>query len=100
MAGHTYTFKNDGTLRYYPNNYNLYGLRCYIMDSADNGTTAKGNYVGLSHMDFTTSIDGVTDVIGDFEEDGRVYNINGQLMTGRQLSPGIYVKNGKKFVVK
>lgn len=34
-AAQTYTFKNDGTLRYYPNAYMLYGFRCYIVDSAD-----------------------------------------------------------------
>jgi hypothetical protein len=34
------------------------------------------------------------------EEDSKVYNINGQRLGSNSLQKGIYIKNGKKFIVK
>ena len=33
-------------------------------------------------------------------DDNAVYNLKGQRVDDDQLTPGIYIRNGKKFVVK
>lgn len=47
--------------------------------------------------DGTTAIKAVEKPVVD---DGEIYNLQGVRMTGSNLPKGIYVKNGKKFVVK
>ena len=48
-----------------------------------------------------TGIERVVIVCGTDEvEDNKVYTINGQLVNSRVLAPGLYIKNGKKFIVK
>lgn len=46
----------------------------------------------------TTAIDAVEQLT--LTDDGAVYNLQGVRMTGSNLKKGIYVKNGKKFIVK
>ena len=46
----------------------------------------------------TTAIDAVEQTT--LKDDGAVYNLQGVRMTGSNLKKGIYVKNGKKFIVK
>lgn len=36
----------------------------------------------------------------DQVDNGKIYSINGQLVSGRHLPAGIYIKNGKKILVK
>lgn len=33
-------------------------------------------------------------------KDNRIYDLNGRILNSENLTPGIYIKNGKKFVVK
>ena len=47
----------------------------------------------------TTAIQAV-DVEKPLVDDGVIYNLQGVRMTGSNLPKGIYVKNGKKFIVK
>lgn len=47
----------------------------------------------------TTAIMAV-DVEKPLVDDGEIYNLQGVRMTGSNLPKGIYVKNGKKFVIK
>lgn len=52
-------------------------------------------------FDDTTSIEKVVIVCGNDDlDDDKVYTIGGQLVKGSALAPGLYIKNGKKFVVK
>jgi len=38
---------------------------------------------------------------GRSQGDGRTYNLRGQMMDdGSSLTPGVYIRNGKKVVVK
>ncbi len=46
-----------------------------------------------------TSIDNIR-VEGGLNPEAPVYNLQGQRVNGKQLSSGIYVQNGRKFVVK
>ena len=49
----------------------------------------------------TTQIEKVVIVCGtDRVPDNKVYTINGQLVNSSVLAPGLYIKNGKKFIVK
>lgn len=49
----------------------------------------------------TTDVEQIEIVCGDDRiDDGKLYNINGLLVNGNNLRPGIYIKNGKKFIVR
>lgn len=105
-----YTF-NKGALTYYANGANLKGFRAWIMDVEDNQQTANARFVSsdtwtgsldntdLTSSEYTTYIDGVPAVINDDPEEP-VFNVKGQRMPAGSLPKGVYVKNGKKFVVK
>lgn len=49
---------------------------------------------GVSDMEEEQSAAGID------QGDGRTYNLRGQAVDGESLSPGIYIKNGKKIVMK
>lgn len=71
-------------------------------------TTLTNNYawsVVLSKFSYADIVDtGIsavsTDVQVKKEGNNRIYNLQGQDVTGMSLNRGIYIKNGKKFVVK
>ncbi|MCQ2245094.1 MAG: leucine-rich repeat protein [Bacteroidaceae bacterium] len=67
-------------------------------------TTTK-NYAPVNASIFgddeVTGIEKVVIVCGtDKVADNKVYTINGQLVNNSVLAPGLYIKNGKKFIVK
>lgn len=71
------------------------GFRAFFIIPAGNG----------SHSSYMLSIDGTATSINAINGaeavvDAPVYNIQGQRVYGNNLTPGIYVKAGKKFVVK
>lgn len=71
------------------------GFRAFFIIPAGNG----------SHSSYMLSIDGTATSINAINGaeavvDAPVYNIQGQRVDGNNLTPGIYVKAGKKFVVK
>ncbi|MCQ2255823.1 MAG: leucine-rich repeat domain-containing protein [Bacteroidaceae bacterium] len=47
-----------------------------------------------------TAIENVTIVCGNDVVDNKVYTVGGQLINGNKLPAGLYIKNGKKFIVK
>lgn len=63
---------------------------------------AKVNFASFfgDDMDDTTDIDEIEIVCGDDVDDNKVYTISGILVNGNSLAPGIYIKNGKKYIVK
>ena len=72
------------------------------------GSTSAGNdapapvFMSLFADDEdATAIEKVEIVCGnDKVNDGKVYTINGVLVNGTNLPAGLYIKNGKKFIVK
>ena len=55
-------------------------------------------FLGINFDGNVTAIDAVEKKA--IVEDGEIYNLQGVRMTGSNLPKGIYVKNGKKFVIK
>ena len=78
-----------------PNESNpLKALRAYFTVGASNGakkyTFAVDSFVPTSIANIQIEGDG----------DGAIYNIGGQRVEGKSLPKGIYIREGKKFVVK
>ena len=94
-ANNTNYFISNNTLKYPSSEANgtIKGMRAYF--HLANGATVK---------DFTFEDDatGVISVESDpFQENGNVYTIDGRnLGNAKNLTRGIYVKNGRKFIVK
>ena len=58
-------------------------------------------YYGLSNMKITVANPtGIEQLKAERFMDNRIYNLMGVEMDEHQLAPGIYIKNGRKFVVK
>src|SRR5574344_1368569 len=78
------------------------GLRAYLKP----GTTSAAKVTGLSFDDDNSSVTAIEDVTTDVTvNNGNIYNLSGQLVkTGATnldgLDKGIYILNGKKYVVK
>lgn len=85
-------------------NMRIKGFRGWIED-VPNATqsTAKVAINGIFDMDEPTFIEGLESSTST-RNDGRIYNINGQMVgQGEKLSTlpkGLYIVNGKKYVVK
>ena len=79
--------------------YKLNGFRFYITDKNPEGT-AKNlivDFDGITDESEATEI--INALVDDTTAAGDIYNLSGQKVSGK-LSGGIYVKNGKKFLVK
>lgn len=101
VPGHTYALSNN-KIYYYPKSYQFWGFRCYISDTDDPaGSNAKPNVRGIGGLqDIVTSIGGINvydRLHGDSEP---IFNLNGQRVNSSSLPAGIYIKNGRKFVIK
>jgi len=91
-AAHT----SDQTVGRYPDGSN----NVYVMNIP---TIAKANIISSYVTDVEqpySDVDttGIREVMA-LEGDGKVYNLKGQTMQGT-LAPGVYIKNGRKFIVK
>jgi len=78
------------------------------------GTYALGNRIMIPAKSVNTIVidfeNGITNGIADVKQkstknDSRIYNINGQLVKANEqdtkvLAKGVYIQNGKKFIVK
>ena len=81
-----------------------YGYRAYLV-AASGVTPVKALSIDYDGVDeeVTTGIDDIMADLTDPETTGKVYNLGGQLVSrnGLQSLPkGIYIMNGKKYVVK
>lgn len=74
----------------------LRSLRAYFTVPVPGGSGAK-KYTFAVDSFVPTSIDNIQ-IEGD--GDGAIYNIGGQRVEGKSLPKGIYIREGKKFVVK
>lgn len=98
---------SDGRFKFYTGGtQRLKGFRAYIEDTApgygpNSSTTAKPWY-------FENSTTGIVQIIENIGEDDvknlsptdKVYNLNGQQVNANELHRGIYIRNGRKFIVK
>ena len=75
-------------------NTNMKGFRAYF--AIPDGTAASALRVVIDGT--ATSIKNIDSEV--VESNAPVYNLQGQRVDGNNLTPGIYVKAGKKFVVK
>ena len=72
--------------------------RAFLADDRKSG--ARALTLSFDNGDGTTDIVQLSDVDGMEQSHGAVYNLQGIRMQNDLLPRGIYVKNGKKFVVK
>lgn len=93
---------SGGKMYHIPNNWTgLLGTCWYITDLSQDGKTLQ---LMVNGEGGTTDINGiVTELPGDKAHEG-VYNINGQKVADgtslKNLPKGIYIMNGKKYVIK
>lgn len=100
---------NDGKLYYITTSKNISGLKAFLKP-ADNNSGAKLSIAfDSTDNDFDNNTTGIEAIKDYMDQDAAnssankgIYNINGQFMgTNPAILPqGIYVKNGKKFIVK
>ena len=69
--------------------------RAYLV--VTDGPTSAREFLGFGDDNYTTDIDLPEAVV--IEGDGPIYDLSGRLITG-QPQKGVYVKNGKKVVIK
>jgi hypothetical protein len=88
-AAHT----SDQTVGRYPDGSN----DVYVMNIP---TIEKANVVSsyVKSVEQPQVITGIREVMAQ-EGSGRIYNLKGQAVDGT-LAPGVYIQNGRKFVVK
>lgn len=93
---------SGGKMYHIPNDWaGLLGTCWYITDLSQDGKTLQ---LMVNGEGGTTDINGiVTELPGDNAHEG-VYNINGQKVADgtslKNLPKGIYIMNGKKYVIK
>lgn len=76
--------------------YNTY------FDGSGNGSAPAKEFSFFGKDDEVTGIENVEIIAGNENDTQIVYNLNGQVVNGNlnSLQKGIYIKNGKKFMVK
>lgn len=107
-----YTLSNGSFAFFLGNQHHINGFRAYIRDNADGyrpdqvPTTVESGAKPWYFEDQTT---GIVEIVSTIDEtdtkhlsptDNKVYNLIGQQVNANQLHRGIYILNGKKFIVK
>ena len=98
--------KKNGTPKaqfwFYTGTQMLWGAnKCVVQATArDGGQSKELSFFG--NDDEVTGIENVEIIAGNENDTQIVYNLNGQVVNGNlnSLQKGIYIKNGKKFMVK
>lgn len=106
LSGGRFKFYTGGTQR-------LKGFRAYIEDTAPGyGPTtdsSTGSPTTAKPWYFENSTTGIVQIVENISEDdvknlspthNKVYNLNGQQVNANELHRGIYIRNGRKFIVK
>jgi len=71
------------------------------VSSTKGGGVSKHYYQGITNVKVTVATPtGIEQMAAERFNDDRIYNIMGVQMDENLLAPGIYIKNGKKFVKK
>lgn len=91
----------QGTMYHLKKNKWIFATYCWLESPKSSTSGAKEMKMYVGDEDVTTSIEGLSftneDVVTSQDV---VYNISGQRMGSNSLQKGIYIKNGKKFIVK
>lgn len=90
----------DNQLKYPNTNNPLKALRAYFTVPVPGGSGAS-----TGAKDYTFAVDSfvptsIANIQIEGDGDGAIYNIGGQRVEGKSLPKGIYIREGKKFVVK
>lgn len=100
---------NDGKLYYITTAKNISGLKAFLKPTENNSGAKLSIAFGSTDYDLDNNTTGIEAIKDYMDQDAAnssankgIYNINGQFMgTNPAILPqGIYVKNGKKFIVK
>lgn len=100
---------NDGKLYYITTAKNIRGLKAFLKPTENNSGAKLSIAFGSTDYDLDNNTTGIEAIKDYTEQDATnssankgIYNINGQFMgTNPAILPqGIYIKNGKKFIVK
>ncbi len=100
---------NDGKLYYITTAKNIRGLKAFLKPTENNSGAKLSIAFDSTDNDFDNNTTGIEAIKDYMDQDAAnssankgIYNINGQFMgTNPAILPqGIYVKNGKKFIVK
>lgn len=105
--GQSFLNSNDAYIIYQGKMYHLnkpkklYATYCYLYSPKSSTGGAKEMKMYVGDEDVTTAIEGLS-FYGEEAVTSRdvIYNISGQRIDNNGLQKGIYIKNGKKFVVK
>ena len=102
-----YLNSNDAYIIYQGTMYHLnkpkriYATYCYLYSPKSSTGGAKEMKMYVGDEDVTTAIEGLSFLDEDVvTSQDVIYNINGQRLGSNSLQKGIYIKNGKKFIVK
>lgn len=105
VPAYSYVLGAKDGLWYYTQNANaIKGFRCWIATGSEAQAKALTFYIDGIEENTITGIDSIV-ANGDTSMAGNVYSINGQLVRSNTtslegLSKGIYIINGKKYIVK
>lgn len=104
---------NDAYIIYQGNMYHLnkpkkiFATYCYLYSPKSSSGGAKDMIFCIGDDGEATEIEGLTFMNEDMEagfvvvsSQDVIYNINGQRVDNNNLQKGIYIKNGKKYVVR
>lgn len=102
-----YLNSNDAYIIYQGTMYHLnkpkriYATYCYLYSPKSSTGGAKEMKMYVGDEDVTTAIEGLSFTTEDVvTSQDVIYNINGQRIGNNSLQKGIYIKNGKKYIVK
>lgn len=108
-----YTLSGGRFKFYIGGKQHLKGFRAYIEDTAPGyGPTtdsSTGSPTTAKPWYFENSTTGIVQIVENISEDdvknlspthNKVYNLNGQQVNANELHRGIYIRNGRKFIVK
>ena len=78
------------------------GQSDYLTYFGGNGTGAAKQLSFFGKDEDVTGIENIEIIAGNENDTQIVYNLNGQVVNGNlnNLQKGVYIKNGKKFMVK
>lgn len=91
----------QGTMYHLKSNKWIFATYCWLESPKSSTGGAKEMKMYIGDEDVTTAIEGLSFTTDDVvTSQDVIYNINGQRLGSNSLQKGIYIKNGKKFIVK
>ena len=91
LRGNNFVRATSGTLK---------ARHCYLWKPIGGGGAGAPARLSISFDDNTTNIDMQTDSTNDSITNSNWYTLDGRKLEGKPAKKGVYIKNGKKVVVK